>query len=227
MEILVVILKNTGWSQRGKTVFILVLCVGFMVWPGSPVHAETIYWNMPSGGSWETAGNWTPVKQPSAGDNVVISANGAGTITIQSNPRIYNVIISGDKNLAVISGKLTLGPLLEIGCAISGNTYSWIESNIIYNGVDLGNTTAEGTMTFGESGTLDLLTSDGYKSGGIWYFNSNNQLILNWQTPEVQTDTMTIVSCSPAAFFATVTWSRPDKSNGSMDMSMTHMTKVN
>ena len=76
----------------------------------------TITWNTavaPTGGDWDTAGNWSPAQVPGTSDTAVINGlTGAGTVRLNSDlaDSVFSLATDSSTTLEVISGSLSLGP---------------------------------------------------------------------------------------------------------------------
>ena len=76
------------------------------------VVLSTIQWNAsvaPTGGAWDTTGNWVGGVVPGSGDNAVINLTSAGTVTTGPNDAALNLTTNASTIVGVSNGKLTLG----------------------------------------------------------------------------------------------------------------------
>lgn len=105
---------------------------------------------------------------------------------------------------------------------LSGKTFTWVESNIIYKGINSGNTTATGAVTYNANGTMSVVASDGTRSSGTWTVNALGQLIGNYTAPVFETDTLILTNPNISSpLIATDTFTQPDGTTGSMTMTLT------
>lgn len=91
--------------MSGKSLSLLIC---FVMLRCSLVAAQTITWNSPVGGLWETAANWSPSEVPVQGDDVLISGTGTGTVTVNADATINSLSLNGEYKLSLLSGKLQL-----------------------------------------------------------------------------------------------------------------------
>ena len=92
-----------------NTLYKLILIIFILI--SSSTFAQTTYsWNGGSG-IWSVATNWTPNGVPTATDNVVITATGTYTVTLDGDSTINNLTIggtSGVQSLSLSSRTLTI-----------------------------------------------------------------------------------------------------------------------
>jgi hypothetical protein len=104
-------------------------------------------WNNASGGSWNTAANWTPAAVPTAGQAVCITLPGTYTVTLSANgPQVSGANIAS-LTLGTSSGAQTL--------SVQGQDYGY--QGEIYNSTTL---TLNGPSTISSSGVLVLDATD-------------------------------------------------------------------
>ncbi len=126
----------------------------------SRVLLSTITWINSSGGSWNTASNWSGGVTPGSGDDVVINQPGNISITISASTAAHSLQLTGD-TLVVSAGTLSLGADSAVN---SGATLSETGGNVSVTG-SLINTgtisiappsqlTISGTFT--QNGTLSM-----------------------------------------------------------------------
>ena len=114
----------------------------------------TIMWNTttaPTGGDWDTPGNWVGGVVPTASDNVVINLTSSRTVTHSTGANDAALSVTTSSNVILSGGTLTVTGTVEVS---SGSTLSL-----------QGGTLADATMTGGS--TLTLTNSGGSLTGGV------------------------------------------------------------
>jgi PKD repeat protein len=86
---------------------LILILISLVLLTSSLVSAETVTWNNIAGGLWETSANWTPVKVPASGDDVIINGTVTYTIIVDSDVTINSLILSRGM-LTLGSGMLTI-----------------------------------------------------------------------------------------------------------------------
>src|SRR5205085_2322936 len=83
---------------------------------------STVTWTNPSGGDWDTPGNWSGGAVPGAGDDVVISQPGAVTITHAQNAAdaVRSASAANPPVLSAGSAALAFGGAQTLGAAPGG-----------------------------------------------------------------------------------------------------------
>ena len=74
---------------------IVIFAVALMKVLGIPCEAGTISWTNAAGGSWNTPANWDANRVPGVSDNVIITANGTYTITIDAFTEVFSLTLGG------------------------------------------------------------------------------------------------------------------------------------
>ncbi len=104
-------------------------------------RADLITWTNTSGGSWNSAANWSPNQVPADTDVAAITSPGTYVLTLNANPTIAGLIVGGDSGTQTIAtaGKiLTLngtGAVGTNGCfLLSGGSLSGI-NHVVLAGV--------------------------------------------------------------------------------------------
>ena len=75
---------------------------------------STITWNntaAPTGGDWDTPGNWSPAQVPGSGDDAVINLSSAETVSLSSNlaDAVHSLTTNSKTTLHVENGSLISG----------------------------------------------------------------------------------------------------------------------
>src|SRR5262245_3465490 len=80
--------------QKGALHFLVVSFIAAtVVWNGNALAQATKTWQPTTGGSWATAGNWSPSGAPGTGDNVVINSDQSANITSVPTITLNNLTI--------------------------------------------------------------------------------------------------------------------------------------
>ena len=108
-----------SFCQRSRRTIggLLVLLAG-LHWSGS-VRAAQIIWTNTAGGNWSSPSNWSPNQLPLSTDDVVISAGGTYTVTLDTSPTLDSLTLGGG------SGQQTL--------STAGYTLSWNSASVVTN----------------------------------------------------------------------------------------------
>ena len=133
--------------QKLNTVLVFML---FMLFGVNSFSQKT--WVGASGGTWNTAGNWSPSGVPGAGDDVII--NTAGNISVNTNATINRLTITG--NVAVTFTSNGGGRTVTID-----NTGSSIDTG---SSLELRGSTGTGTrsMTIAYTGSNQTMSIDAF-----------------------------------------------------------------
>ena len=121
--------------KKSQVVLLFVVIVTLL--GAATAGAATKTWVPTTGGTWTTAGNWSPSGAPAAGDAVVISSDQSGNITSVPTITLSNLTVSGNCLLAA---------------ATSGNTITVTNSLSISAGK---------TLTMGATGNRVVFTLNG------------------------------------------------------------------
>ncbi len=87
--------------------------------------ANTYSWNLAGGGSWLTAGNWSPNGIPGSGDNVTFSNGATATISNVPQASLTRLSVSGNSTITLITASddtLTLGNPATAFSVAAGST---------------------------------------------------------------------------------------------------------
>jgi len=125
-----------------KTLYKFFYVALFVFSFSSSTFAQTTYSWVGGSGNWSVATNWSPNGVPTATDNVVITASGTYTVTLDGDSMIYDLTIggtSGIQTLSLSSRTLTINGVGTIND--SGN-------------VSMNTSTINGSGTLTNSGTL-------------------------------------------------------------------------
>jgi len=140
-------------------IFFVVVAVLFV--GAAPAHAQTFTWQPTSGGTFNTAANWTPAGGPpnAAGEVALYTATTTQTVTLEtsltlSGHRIENGSITYQLNQTTQS--MTAGAGLIVG-AVAGQTGRFTILNGTMTGdMTLGNAAASiGFFTIGEDAVFN------------------------------------------------------------------------
>src|SRR5688572_9589226 len=99
---------GTMSSRLAKWVFFMACAAGL----APAAFGATVSWVNPVSGNWNTAANWSSGSVPGAADDVVISAVGTYTVTLNVNASVNSLTIgaaSGTPSLANANQTLTIG----------------------------------------------------------------------------------------------------------------------
>src|SRR2546421_12525200 len=91
-----------------QTVNHIVLSLCALILANS-ASAATIAWTNTAGGNWSVANNWNPHQVPGSSDDVLITAPGVYTVTLDASPTIATLALgaaSGQQTL--LTGAFTL-----------------------------------------------------------------------------------------------------------------------
>jgi alpha-L-arabinofuranosidase len=77
---------------------------------------STVSWTGPSGGSWNTAADWSSGAVPGTGSDVVIAKSGTVQVNLSGNASVNSITITGD-TLNVSGGTLAVAANSSIGAA--------------------------------------------------------------------------------------------------------------
>lgn len=76
------LLIHRTWSGL---IFSLLAAAFLLAWAGGSASAQTILWNQPAGGDFNTAANWDANAVPGAGDTALFNIGMSGSITLSAN----------------------------------------------------------------------------------------------------------------------------------------------
>jgi hypothetical protein len=79
---------------------LLILLTVALLGGALTASAATKTWVPTAGGSWATAGNWSPGGAPAAGDDVVISSDQSASITAVPTISLNSLTVNGNCPLA-------------------------------------------------------------------------------------------------------------------------------
>ncbi|NOQ97950.1 MAG: hypothetical protein GQ561_07265, partial [Calditrichae bacterium] len=149
----------------GRLLVVLLLSVFFT---NNALTQTTYTWNGGSG-DWNVATNWSPNGVPGNTDNVLITASGNYTVTLDVDTSIADISIGGTSGIQTLS--LTGRTFTVNGTAMIGDSGSVSLTNSTINGIGL--LTSTGTLTV-TSSILDLdFDNDGFASfSGACYINN-------------------------------------------------------
>ncbi|MCG3148875.1 MAG: hypothetical protein PCFJNLEI_02324 [Verrucomicrobiae bacterium] len=164
----------------------------FLVWgvfsfSSGPAFADTIAWNNPAGGNWNTATNWSPAAVPGPGDDVQIALAGTYTVTLNTSATINSLTVgggSGVQTFSVSSSTLSSavpcvitnnGALLLPGGALKAAVLIASNATATWTGTDLLNTLTiapGGTLTINGSVTLGYNNNLRHGGGSVTNFGT-------------------------------------------------------
>ncbi len=78
--------------------------------------ADTVAWNSPASGNWDTAVNWNLDRLPGRGDDVFVSSD-SGTVTLNVNSNIKSLHIGGAQSLVLSAGRITINNYAQISAS--------------------------------------------------------------------------------------------------------------
>jgi hypothetical protein len=109
----------------------------------STAGGATLVWTNTAGGSWNSAGNWSPNQIPVATDQAYITNTGTFTVTIPVNASVDRVTVGGDAGTQTV---------LQVG-----GVFTAAQGHIQSNGrFTLQSGTLCGVLTVASGGTLIL-----------------------------------------------------------------------
>jgi hypothetical protein len=113
--------------------------------------ADTVAWDFPASGYWDTAANWSTDKLPGRGDDVIVS-DGYGTVTLNANSNIKSLDIGGAQSLVLSTGRITLNNYAQI------SSDSTIDVHMHAN-VNSGSSNAQDLMDLMTANNFSMFTS--------------------------------------------------------------------
>lgn len=142
---------------RSTSVIALVLA--------TPAHADSVFWNGPSGGSWFVDSHWVwDGHTPGATDNAYINTAAGPLIPLGMSGFAGNLYVGTSSQ-----GVLTVDGTLTTGSALLGNS-AGAEGTVTVSG---GTWTNSGVLTVGNEGQGSLVvTSGGSASAGTTYLGT-------------------------------------------------------
>ncbi|MGD0048188.1 MAG: hypothetical protein ABSE42_14390, partial [Bryobacteraceae bacterium] len=182
-------------AKRDPVLFLCVLCL-FLPFPGAYGASIGVTWSGTSGGSWNTAANWTPSDVPNNGANtfgVTISGSGTsvsllGGIAIDSltmNSSTLNMTSGGPNSLT-----LAVGPSSLNGAQIQGGTLT-NNGTLTLNAATFNNSVLNNSGTVNATATLNVLSGALINNNGA-SVNVTNGSALQLETGGTYTNNGTI-----------------------------------
>ncbi len=118
---------------------------------------STITWNAPTGGDWDTPGNWSPAQVPGSGDDAVINLSSAATVSLSSNlaDTVHSLVTNANTTLKVENGSLSLGA----GSSTLGGPVT-VDQGAALNATAGASVVIAANQTLTDNGTLSFATGD-------------------------------------------------------------------
>src|SRR5467141_709133 len=120
-----------------------------------------VSWINSTGGSWETASNWSTGMVPGAADDAFISAGGTYTVSSSANETVNSVGIAAGKSLSIGAPIGSPQNVFTIGTALNNA-----------GGIGVGGNGFFGTLVLGAPGTNTTINN----AGGIVFAFSSGKL---------------------------------------------------
>ena len=137
---------------------------------------STIMWNTttaPSGGDWDTRGNWVGGVVPTASNNAVIDLTSSGTVThsTAANDAALSLMTNGNTALSIGGGSITLGnggsSIGSVSIGAGGNLNVAAGANVLI----------QAAQTLTDSGSMTIAA--GASVGLVAAFRTSTQLVVN------------------------------------------------
>ena len=148
----------------GNTLARVFLAGILMLASSISTFGATKTWNKTAGGSWATAGNWTPSGAPAAGDAVIINSNQSANITAVPTISILSLNVSGtcrlvasaSGNTMTVTGTLTVATGVTLSLGTSGGRMNFTLANTATGAVN-----GTGVLNFDGGTTVRTLLVNG------------------------------------------------------------------
>jgi len=158
-------MRKTNQEVIMSRLFYLLVCV-FILSGMNNLWAQTTYSWIGGSGNWSVAANWSPNGVPTAADNVLITADGTYTVTLDVDTTITDISIGGASGVQTLSLSNRTLTIIGDGAVNNNGVVSLSNSTISGNGTL---TNSGSLITY--SGTLDM-DFDNYGSATFRYVNT-------------------------------------------------------